>query len=272
MTRNDTAVIEQTGRYQGLHFGGHAGQTVGDLELRIFPSRWVHLFAVPVEHRGQPRGSLQVFDRSGTSVHKVFTEDLDAWRATLERWPAGGDTAPGYATAASPADRPDSDVDIGDLGARWDAMQDTHEFHGILREAGVGRLQALRLAGPARARRVATDAYATVLDAARTQQLPTMIFVANQGVVQIFIGTVGAIRRTPGWFNILERDFNLHVREADVASCWVVTKPTADGPVVSVEVFDAAGSTILQLFAKRADGQPVPPEWSAVLAALPGAG
>lgn len=269
MTRNESAVIEATGRYEGLAFGPHAGQTVGDLELRIFPSRWAHILAVEVRHGEHHRGSVQVFDRAGHSVHKVFTEDLHAWRATRDRWMLPPD-APALTCEprSGPLDRPDADIDVATLQERWDALRDTHEFHGLLRELGVGRLQALRLAGASRARLVTPGALEAVLAGARDGHQRIMIFVGSQGVVQIHVGTVGHLKRSPGWLNILDRGFNLHVREADIASAWVVTKPTVDGPVHSLECYDAAGNTIVQLFAKRAEGEPTPESWIALLATL----
>lgn len=271
MSRNESAVIEATGRYDGLAFGAHAGQTVGDLELRIFPSRWVHVLALEVTHGDMVRGSVQVFDATGTSVHKLFVSDLAAWREVVDRHRAIDQDPPAIRTSTLAVDRPDDEVDSTELHARWDGLGHTHEFHGMLRDLGVGRLQALRLAGKERARRVAPDVLGALLDEAHRAAEPIMLFVGNQGVVHIHIGIPGKVVHARGWLNILEPRFNLHVRASDIASAWIVTKPTADGPVTSLECYDASGSTIIQVFGKRDDARPVPPTWSALLDRVAGA-
>jgi putative hemin transport protein len=70
------------------------------------------------------------------------------------------------------------------------------------------------------------------------------------------------------WFNVLDPQFNLHLREEHVASAWVVKKPTADGVVTSLELFDAAGNQIALIFGKRKPGKPELQAWRDVVAEL----
>ena len=67
-----------------------------------------------------------------------------------------------------------------------------------------------------------------------------MVFVGNRPAIQIHTGLVSRLRPTPGWFNVLDPDFNLHLREAGIASAWRIVKPTEDGAVTSIELLDAA--------------------------------
>jgi putative hemin transport protein len=268
MTRNEWAVIEQDGRYDDLRFFERGmGQTVGDLDLRIFGWRWAFAWAVEdVTPRGTRR-SVQFFDASGTSIHKVFLEDGAAFRAIIARFRHADETGalPQVAPSTSDADRPDEAIDVATLRTRWDALTDTHQFHGLLRELQVGRLQALRLAGETRARLVSADALQRALDGAAAQQEKLMIFVGNSGIVQIFIGTIRKVVRMNDWLNILDPGFNLHVRDQAIAASYVVTKPTVDGPVRSLECYTADGSLVLQLFGKRHEGEQTPAGWSAIL-------
>ncbi len=267
MSRNQHAVIEETGAYRDIAFHGGAAQTVGDLELRIFPTRWSHIYAVPVTRGDAQRGSIQIFDRWGNSVHKAFTEDLAGWQQLCDKFAT--DAALVLDADPLPADQPDTDIDVATLRARWDALGHTHEFFAMLRDLRVGRLQALRLAGGERARPVPVAALATVLSAARADQQTIMIFVGNQGIVHIHVGAVGNLVPRDGWLNILEKDFNLHVAESGITSAWVVTKPSSDGPIPSLECYDAEGRTVIQLFGNRHDGEPAPAVWTALLATLP---
>jgi putative hemin transport protein len=271
MSRNDDAVIEQDGRYDGLRFFERGmGQTVGSIDLRIFGWRWVHAWAVEDVSPNGTRRSVQFFDTHGTSIHKVFAPSAEPFEALRARWgrPASEPTLPAVTPATTATDRPDADVDAAELHRRWDAMQDTHEFHGLLRELRVGRLQAMRLAGPDRAMPVAPDALAAALKGAADAGEKLMIFVGNTGVVQIFIGTIRKVVPTPGWLNILDPGFNLHVRDGSIAHAFVVTKPTVDGPVRSLECYDARGELVVQLFGKRLEGESTPAGWGAVLDAV----
>ena len=58
----------------------------------------------------------------------------------------------------------------------------------------------------------------------------------------------------------------MHLREDHVASAWVVKKPTEDGVVTSLELFDADGKQITLIFGKRKPGIPEREEWRAVVA------
>jgi putative hemin transport protein len=269
MSRNEHAVIEETGEYRELAFHGRAAQTVGDLELRIFPTRWINVYAVPVTRGDAVRGSIQVFDRWGHSVHKAFTENLDGWRGLADRFAAAPDDALAIDATPLPADRPDAEIDVATLKARWDALGHSHEFHGLLGDLRVGRLQALRLAGTGRARPVPVASLEQVLTAAHGDRRTIMIFVGNQGIVHIHVGPVNNVFRRDGWLNILENGFNLHVDDARITTAWVVTKPSTDGPIPSLECYDAEGRTVIQLFGYRHDGEPAPAAWTAVLTSLP---
>ncbi|KVN06585.1 MULTISPECIES: hemin-degrading factor [unclassified Burkholderia] len=274
LTRNAAAVHEKDGAFDQMSHDGPVGLALGAIDLRIFYRNWAAGFAVHEPTAHGVMKSLQFFDAQGDAVHKVYLRkhsDHDAFDAFVSRWrmPA---QSPTFAVEPAPracAERPDGDVDAAGLRAAWDAMTDTHQFHGVVRRFGVSRTQALRLAGAARAHRVATDAARRVLERAAQTRLPIMVFVGNRGMIQIHTGTVTNIRRMGAWINVLDKDFNLHLREDLVASAWAVRKPTSDGVVTSVELFDAAGDNIAMLFGARKPGQPELAGWRELVGALP---
>jgi putative hemin transport protein len=208
-----------------------------------------YAFAVSEDNRSGLRHSLHFFDSDGSAVHKIYlTEHSDrrAYDALIAAW-RSSDQSPqqpvlGHPPLASP--RPDHSIDVEGFRAHWRALRDTHDFHYLLKAFGVTRTQGLRLGGTEFARSVATDAAPTLLHAIAEQSLDLMVFVSNPGVVQIHTGPVKNLKATGAWFNVLDDDFNLHLRQEDVASAWVVTKPTVDGPVTSLELYDSAGNAI----------------------------
>jgi putative hemin transport protein len=275
ITRNQTAVLERWGAFERVEIERAMGQVVGEeIDLRLFLRNWRSGFAVEDPSPKGVRRSLQFFDAYGESIHKVYLEDesrLDAYRDLVARHRAEAPAGPFDPVPGPVAERSDEEIDAEDLRAAWDAMRDTHEFFGLLRRFGVSRTQALRLGGLDRARPVAAISLEPALHRAAAAKLPIMIFVGNRGMIQIHSGPIHNIQRMHGWLNVLDPRFNLHVREDGIASAWVVRKPTVDGTVTSLELFDTRGESVLLMFSKRKPGAAEPPQWRDLIADLPDA-
>jgi putative hemin transport protein len=276
LTRNDDVVHERKGIYLNPSINpGPVGLYVGDdIDLRIFWEPWAYSFAVTEPGKDAPRRSLQFFGSDGEAVHKVYLigeSDGDAYDALVAKYRAE-DQDSTVATSpwpAPPAERPDSSIDVAAFRAEWMGLQDTHDFYGMLKKHGVSRTQALRLApGPDHAVRVNNTACRVVLTRAAQSRLPIMVFVGNKGMIQIHTGPVIKLADVPGWFNVLDPDFNLHLREAAITESWVVRKPTKDGIVTALECYDAKGELLVQLFGKRKPGIPELEEWRSLVAAV----
>ena len=108
-----------------------------------------------------------------------------------------------------------------------------------------------------------------LLEAAAEQALPIMVFVGNRGCIQIHTGPVRRILARGGWTNVLDPDFNLHLKESEVASAWAVSKPTEDGAVTSVELLDAHGTVLVRFFGERKPGKPELVAWRTLVDGLP---
>lgn len=274
LTRNDLVVHERHGRYGDLSVDGHVGLIVGeDIDLRIFFGPWMHGFAVVEETKAGPRRSLQFFSASGLAIHKIYATDhtdQTAFEALIARF-RHDDQSPGLSVQPAPAKaapRPDAEIDAAALREAWAALQDTHDFFPLLRKHKVAREQAFRLAGRDFATPVANDAARRMLQSAAGSQLPIMVFVGNPGMIQIHTGPVERLVATGPWFNVLDPQFNLHLREDGIASSWLVRKPSVDGTVTSLELFDRDGELIVSFFGKRKPGLPELPEWRSLAESL----
>ena len=96
-----------------------------------------------------------------------------------------------------------------------------------------------------------------------------MVFVGNPGMIQIHTGPVDNLQPMGPWFNVMDEKFNLHLREDHIDSAWIVWKPTEDGTVTSLELFDKEGTLIATLFGKRKPGVPEDEAWRAIVNGLP---
>lgn len=273
LTRNEDCVHERRGRFEEVQVAGPHGLVLGpDIDLRLFLGQWKLGFAVREPLKGTERVSLQFFDASGDAVHKIYATgetDRTAFDALIARYTAA--LSPGLALvprADSPVDRPDGEIDVEGLRAAWRGMHDTHEFSGILGKFEVGRVQALRLAGDEFARELPLRALRDALEGAAEDKTPIMIFVGNRGCIQIHTGRIARLVETPGWFNILDPDFSLHLRESAVARLFSVRKPTDDGIVTSIEAFDVRNRTVLLMFGERKPGNPELGPWRGIVARL----
>lgn len=65
----------------------------------------------------------------------------------------------------------------------------------------------------------------------------------------------------PSWINVMDPDFNLHLKTAAVSSAWLVKKPRVDGLIHSLEIFVSSGEMIVQFFGKRKPGLPEAANW-----------
>lgn len=70
------------------------------------------------------------------------------------------------------------------------------------------------------------------------------------------------------WYNVMDPDFNMHLDMSKIAQTWIVRKPTEDGIVTAIEVFNEMGDIIVQFFGKRKPGIPELEEWRTVVSKL----
>ncbi len=267
LTRNNNVVHERKGVYNNVSFEGPVGLVLdADIDLRLFMMHWKFGFAV----QEADRKSLQFFDKSGEAVHKIYlTEKSDAaaFDAIVAQFKAADQNQEVVTEAYAPeaAELADSAIDVATFQESWKNLKDTHEFYGLLKKHQLKREQALRLAPEGFAVKIGNTAVQDVFEIAAADQTPIMIFVGNRGCIQIHTGTVTKLVTMGPWFNVLDPELNLHLREDSIVSSWIVKKPSVDGIVTSLEIFDAEGEMIAQFFGKRKPGNPELEEWRAIV-------
>lgn len=274
LTRNHWAVIEKKGHYKPVTMDGHVGLVLDeDIDLRIFPKNWKLGFAVHHPEHPHYNQSLQFFDGAGRAVHKIyFPPDAEgSHAATVARFRSAdqGTAQPVEPAPAPAAVKPDGEIDSAGLLEAWRALKDTHDFHALLKNFGTARTQACRLAEGTFTKRLPASSHRTLLEEAAATELPIMVFVGNRGCIEIHTGPVRKVLEARGWYNVMDPDFNLHLNEDGIHETWLVRKPTEDGVVTAVELFDRDGAPIAQFFGKRKPGIPELEEWRALAEGLP---
>lgn len=272
LTRNDEVVHERKGIYEHFSTTPHASLFVGkDIDLRIFPASWKYAFAVT---EGDRR-SLQFFTTDGVATHKIYLEaksNVDAYEALVTKYAdehQSSELEIGDLLPLESPELPDSEIDVQSFREGWINLKDTHEFFGLMKKHRLTRTQALRLA-PDETYAKLTDnkALRRALEAAAKDQVSIMVFVGNAGMIQIHTGEVNNIVEHGPWINVLDPMFNLHAKEDAITQSWIVRKPTEDGIVTSLELFNAKNELVCTLFGARKPGVPELESWRTLIAQL----
>ena len=279
LTRNESCVHERKGVYDNGQFFRQGAQSLGlflnpDIDLRLFMDHWKYGFAAREQSRNGVRKSLQFFDQAGQAIHKIYltsSSDEKAYENLVSKFrnPEQDTHIETRAHAARAATMPDEAIDWEGLRHAWENLKDTHDFHEMLHRFQTGREQAFRHIGRDFAYQVDVNAPRHILELVRDQQCEMMVFVGNQGCLQIHTGPVHKLVEHGPWYNVLDPMFNLHLREDQVAAVWVTKKPTEDGIVTALEIFDADSELIATFFGKRKPGIPELPLWREIIAEIP---
>ena len=292
ITRNENGVIETTGVASKFKQAGDkseqadakqdpetearqrniaGGYLGGQIDLRFHFENWKYAFAVEQAGRdGKPTRSLQFFDANGTAVHKIYLRNepgvavYDKLVATF-RMPQQSADLNVLAVAPKAAEKPDAEIDVKEFQLAWKDMTDVHQFAQIMREFHLSREQALRLAPAGVVERVTPEALRTLLENAAKDKVAIMVFLGNEGLTQIYSGKIEKTMAAGGFFNVLDPDFNLHIRDTALRSGWVVKR----GGVTSVEFFDKEGTQVVSFFGVRERGKPQPQAWVDLADSLP---
>jgi putative hemin transport protein len=263
LTRNEAAVHEKVGRFGNISLGEAHGLVLNDdIDQRLFLSHWRSAFAVELPGESDVRRSLQFFDQFGDSVVKVHlrpTSDLPAFQRLRDRYAA--DPTPLVVRAAAEQDTAASEVDVEAFRREFDRMQDVHEFFPLLKRHAVTRRSAIDLLDDRHVRKLPADATRDLLDGAAASGLPIMCFVGSRGCIQIHSGPIKTVKTVGPWLNVIDPGFNLHLREDLVAEAWTIRKPTRNGAITSVELYDRQGALLVQFFGVRERNGPENLAW-----------
>ncbi|MBE8713768.1 hemin-degrading factor [Sphingobacterium hungaricum] len=270
LTRNEDAVHERKGTYTKATFNAHVGLVVNpDIDLRLFMYNWKYAFAVNENNRK----SIQFFDTRGEAIHKIYlTEKSDeqAYQLFIDQFKA--DPAIELSIDSNPKavveETPDNEIDVESFQKEWLGLTDTHNFFGILKKHAVSRRQSMRLAPANHAIQIPVADVEKLLNTISDSDAEIMIFIGNKNMIQIHTGKAKKIVRTGPWINILDEEFNMHLRDEAIESLWIVKKPTDLGLVHSVEAYDKEGNLIVQFFGKRKPNIPEREDWRGIIQTL----
>lgn len=268
LTRSDAMVHEASGYFAEAHFHGDTALFFRPgLDTRYFLGSWKHAYAV----NENGRHSLQFFDAYGTAVHKIYLKEggnrraydqlLADFRTPQQRQHIHVERV----VPKLPQPLVDQSLDIASLRQSWANIRDVHEGNRIIKTLGGNRQAIYRALGAEYAQPLPASTVEQLLTTLAEQQLPLMLFGMNEAAVQSYSGTISKLLRTGPWFNVLDPDFNLHLRTGEIGEVWRIRKPSDDGWVTSLDVFDAQGQEIMVMTDNRGRGETESAAWTKLL-------
>ncbi|MCW7492504.1 hemin-degrading factor [Leptospira sp. 2 VSF19] len=265
LTRNESCVHERKGVYKNLSVNGQTALAVGeDIDLRIFLHDWKYGFYVEEPRDNGIMRSFQFFDSKGEAVHKIYQTEKSAiagWETTKEKFVDDTLTFTTPSTQIKQKTETNDPNEIPNFLDAWSKLEDTHDFFSLLRKYNFSREFSLVAADGKFSFKISKENLLSLMEQVSQLEMEIMIFVGNPGMIQIHTGKIQKLEPMGPWFNVLDPEFNLHLRTDHIESVWIVDKPTKDGLVTSVEVFDNEGNLILQMFGKRKPGIPQSDVW-----------
>lgn len=271
LTRNNDCVHERKGWFSKVHVHGNMGFVAGaDIDLRMFFDHWAFGFALSDNAAAGIKKSIQIFDFQGNAVVKIYPQkrtNEKAWEKLIQDFTAENQSAMLELRPLIPLEIADEQVDIVAFQKDWSELKDTHDFFPMLRKHKASRIHALRIGGKF-TKKVDNKNAEKLLHDFSASGIPLMVFTGNNGNVQIHTGPIKKIVEIPGWINVMDPEFNLHLRTEPIAECWTVCKPNAETDVHSLECFDKEGNVIVQFFGKRKPGIPEDPNWTKYITGL----
>ncbi|WP_339723001.1 hemin-degrading factor [Marinomonas primoryensis] len=276
LMRNDHAVHERKGVYQNVKINGAMGLIIADdrsIDLRLFLSQWKHVFAVKELVGSTERYSLQFFNGEGITIQKLFLQpesDLQAYESLLDLYANEDQSSPlmFVKTEHKTNLADDNDVDQTQLISDWSNLTDVHQFMGLLKRHNVSREQAFKLVGIQYAEMFSVNKLEETLHKIVQEAVSIMCFVGNKGGIQIHTGAINKVVKMGDWLNVLDPEFNLHLLMPGVANAWLIRKPSSNGIITSLELYDANGDQIAQFFGQRTEGKSENPQWRALVEAM----
>jgi putative hemin transport protein len=269
VTRNSSALLEKDNVSGALYVQNEIEFAPAEaMHLRIFYPQWEHGYALEEhdEDTNARRHSLQFFDRYGSMMHKIVLREnsnIAAFRQLVGDHAAADQVSP--LQLLHPQDEQDDiaakQIDVDALRAEWAHTHNHQDFVQRQEAFDRQRLRKLRLAGKAFAYQVANDSARIILQRMSEFGTAIMAQVGNAGIVQAYYGKIKNVRIKDSRLKIMNSGFRMLLREDHIDSVWVAKKPTTDGIITSLELFNRQGVHIASFLSKKDNGQPEPREW-----------
>lgn len=220
LSQNCACIHENNASFKTIHRNRNLINIGADnLNLQAYIGCFSYAFAVIEESHGKMLESIQFFDAYGRAVHKIYRQpntNQKLWNRLINTFTA------------------------------WDQVPFI-----IIR---AGQRQALDLTLRQQIKKSELSSMADnstaeyLLYKLSTSSLPVMIQTNTDGLLQINSGSICNVKKMGCWLNILDNDFNLHLRYDLIDKTIVSKQKTINGSITSIDLYDKSGRQIVRFF------------------------
>jgi len=149
----------------------------------------------------------------------------------------------------------------------WLRLRTTEDFHKLIERFGVTDFEALRLAGEIWAARVTPEAFVARLRLLAELELPCTLALGYGDAMNAHRVVIEQVQCRNGCLHLLGDELCFILRKDCMDTAWVVTRPSADGVLISLELYDKEHELVVRL-----SGQPeqrTAAVWQDIIGTLP---
>jgi putative hemin transport protein len=269
LLRSEHVVHETHGEFKEISAHGSVAMFFNPgMDTRFFVDKWFAVFAVNENNRH----SLQFFTREGTAVYKVYVTEATTESAYFDLVESftSDNQEPSEVLSAKAIDlevnsSAKKEIDATSLRKSWLEIRDVHEGNRLIKQYGSKQRNAVYEAlGEEYAQPLSVEQLEKALNIAAKKSIELMIFAMNDAAVQAYSGPVKKLMRTGPWFNVLDPEFNLHLRTDGIGKVWLINKPSNDGWVTTIDVLDKNGIEVMLIADNRMRGETESEQWQAL--------
>lgn len=269
LVTNCAVCYQQKGQYSPARWQRSTGLVLNPraIDQRLFSAEWQSLYAT----QSDSANALQIFDKQGLSVMVIrptASTNLVEWQKIIEDFRWNNPDKPLYQAKDSLNYAPPNPQLAKDVEQQWRAMTDVHQFFGLLRQHNLSRQQAFRLVPNDLAYQVDKLAVVSLLGKVCSERNEIMIFVTNTGCIQIFTGSLQHITSQEGLLKITANQSTITINTDQISESWLSRKPSGEGHVTSLELFNIEGDQIAQFYGQRTEGMSEQTTWRRQVEAL----
>jgi|GEM_PF-2901491 len=149
----------------------------------------------------------------------------------------------------------------------WARLRTTEDFCLLIERFGVTDFEALRLAGEIWAARVTLEAFVARLRLLAELELPCTLALGHDDSMNAHRVVIEQVQCRNGCLHLLGDALCFILRKDCMDTAWVVTRPCADGVLISLELYDKEHELVVRLSGRPE--QRTAAVWQDIIGTLP---
>ena len=207
---------------------------------------WVALSREQPQERDEVLPCVQIFDRFGRVLHRLYLREPSRARLTLLDC-YRTDRIPSFARCIETTTEPNLPADR-QLLTEWRAMSCDDDFAALLHRHQLSRLDACRAVAGHFSQPITTQHFVLALERLCVHRQHTEVSLLNGAGMHAHCECFERFqRRCPDSLSLQSNALTLTLDSDSLAEAWLVTRPSARGLTSHLEAFDAQGRPMVSL-------------------------